>query len=282
MKRSVERVEMFKAVNSELRRLVRSHTVVDAPSKRFASGSKAWVNRQRNDHFVQRAKDLDLRARSAFKLQEIQEKHKFITASSIVLDLGAAPGGWSTIASKIVQPARGGHIIAVDLLPIQPIPNTTIIQGDFTATDVKEALRNCILASSASPSSAAITSSATTSAAASTNPASMHTTVNVQVDVVLSDMLHNTTGVADTDHYKSMDLVRQAIYFAISTTAHSAFPQGILKVKGTVLCKFLRGEDEKELMDEMKELFHTVQVVKPKSSRSESREAFILLQRRKM
>ena len=281
---------MFKAVDSELRRLlVLSHrTVVDAPRKRFASGSKAWVNRQRNDHLVQKAKDLDLRARSAFKLQEIQEKHKFITASSIVLDLGAAPGGWSTIASKIVQPAKGGHIIAVDLLPIQPIPNTTIIQGDFTTTDVKDALRNCILASSTSPSpspspsSTAVASSATPSAAASTNPASSHSTVNVQVDVVLSDMLHNTTGVADTDHYKSMDLVRQAINFAISTTTHSAFPQGILKVKGTVLCKFLRGEDEKELMEEMKELFHTVQVVKPKSSRSESREAFILLQRRKM
>lgn len=272
---------MFSVVHSNLRRLVLSKTIVDTSRKRFASGSKAWVNRQRNDHFVQKAKDLDLRARSAFKLQEIQEKHKFITSSSIVLDLGAAPGGWSTIASKIVQPAKGGHIIAVDLLPIQPIPNTTIIQGDFTTTSVKEALRNCIIASSTSTPST-LTSFSSFTSAASTSPALTNSTMNVQVDVVLSDMLHNTTGVADTDHYKSMDLVRQAIYFAISTTAHTAFPQGILKVKGTVLCKFLRGEDEKELMDEMKDLFHTVQVVKPKSSRSESREAFLLLQKRKM
>lgn len=242
----------------------------------MASGSKAWVNRQRNDHFVQKAKDLDLRARSAFKLQEIQEKHKFITPSSIVLDLGAAPGGWSTIVSKIVQPAKGGHIIAVDLLPIQPIPNTTIIQGDFTTTEVKDALRHCILTSNTSSDTVAASASPTSTTSAAS------TVANVQVDVVLSDMLHNTTGVADTDHYKSMDLVRQAIYFAISTSAHAAFPQGILKVKGTVVCKFLRGADEKELMEEMKELFHTVQVVKPKSSRSESREAFLLLQKRKM
>lgn len=234
------------------------------PLRRLASGSKAWLQRQRSDHFVKQAKDQDLRARSAFKLQEIQAKHKFITPSSIVLDLGAAPGGWSIIASKIVNPSKGGLIIAVDLLPIQSIPHTTIIQGDFTSIPVKDQLRECILSATSNHSSQ--------------NPEIPSV---LQVDVILSDMLHNTTGVHDTDHYKSMNLVQHVISFATSTSQSDKFPKGILKPKGTILCKFLRGEDDKELIDDMKEMFQTVQIIKPKSSRSESREAFLLLQNRK-
>lgn len=237
--------------------------------RRLASGSKAWIQRQRNDHLVQQAKDQDLRARSAFKLQEIQSKHKFITPSSVVLDLGASPGGWSTIASKIVQPAKGGLIIAVDLLAIEPIPHTIIIQGDFTSNTVKEQLRSSVVHNVQRQKA----SSSTTETPASPS--------NIQVDVILSDMLHNTTGVADTDHYKSMHLVRQAIQFAIAPSS-PVFPQGILKPKGSVVCKFLRGEEEKELIDDLKKNFHTVEIIKPKSSRSESREAFLFLQKRKL
>lgn len=233
------------------------------PARRFASGSKAWIQRQRTDHFVQQAKEQDLRARSAFKLQEIQGKHKFISPSSIVLDLGAAPGGWSTIASKIVQPSKGGIIIAVDLLPIEPIAHTTIIQGDFTSDEVQQYLRDCVI--SASARNSLIRSTEAQDGAA--------------VDVVLSDMLHNTTGIYDTDHYKSINLVRHVISFA--TNSSTNFPRGILKPKGSILCKLLRGEDEKELIDDMKTMFQTVQIIKPKSSRSESREAFLFLKSRK-
>lgn len=228
--------------------------------RQFGSSSKAWLQRQQRDPLVGLAKEQDLRARSAFKLQEIQEKHKIITPSSIVVDLGAAPGGWSTIASKIVRPQAGGGIIAIDLLPIQPIAHTTILRGDFTTAVMKQALRDAILEQRKSNK---------------TDSAGEATVTNVQVDVLLSDMLHNTTGVHDMDHYKSIDLVNQAIAFATQPTPD--FLQGILHPKGSIVCKYLRGEDEKELVADLKERFQQVHVIKPKSSRAESREAFLLM-----
>jgi len=204
--------------------IVRNHT------------SKSWLSRHTKDTYVQQAIKQDLRARSAFKLQEIQEKHKFIKPSSVVIDLGAAPGGWSVVASKIINPAQGGKIIAIDLLDMAGVPFTTLIQGDFTSARIQlEIIKHLPLPSQ-------------------------------QAHVVMSDMLHNTTGHSDTDHYKSIELVSQTLSFC----------ETHLKKDGAMLCKYLQGVDEQEMMQEAREMFEKVLRVKPKSSRPESKEMYLL------
>lgn len=198
--------------------------------------SKSWVNRHVNDFYVQQAMKQDLRARSAFKLQEIQEKYKFIKPSSVVIDLGAAPGGWSVVASKLVNATQGGKIISVDLLQMAPIPSVVIIEGDFTSPQIQEKLIEQLPPSSRKAS------------------------------VILSDMLHNTVGHGQADHYKSIELVSQTLTFCESH----------LQKGGTVLCKYLQGEDENTTIETAKTLFGKVLRVKPKSSRSESKEMYLL------
>lgn len=197
--------------------------------------SKAWMNRHVKDAFVQRAVKENLRSRSAYKLEEMQEKHKLIRPGDVVVDLGAAPGGWSLVATRSLRPAQGGRLISLDLLPMEAVPNAHILQGDFTTQEVQSQLLSLV--------------------------------EGRKVDVVLSDMLGNATGHSSTDHFRSMDLVRSVIHFA----------QGVLSPsQGVVLCKYLRGEDEKALMEECKAVFKTVKVVKPAASRSESTEAYLL------
>jgi 23S rRNA (uridine2552-2'-O)-methyltransferase len=198
--------------------------------------SKSWINRHVKDHYVQQAMKQDLRARSAFKLQEIQEKYKFIKPASVVIDLGAAPGGWSVIASKFINPSHGGKIISVDLLQMAPIPSVIIIEGDFTSTQIQQKIIEQL------------------------PPASR------KASVILSDMLHNTVGQGQVDHYKSVELVRQTLTFCDSH----------LQKGGTVLCKYLQGEDENGMIENARSLFGKVQRVKPKSSRSESKEMYLL------
>lgn len=205
----------------------------------FGTSSKAWLQRQRSDKWSKDAKEQDLRSRSAFKLKEVQAKYSIIKPDSVILDLGAAPGGWSLISSSYVDSSRGGRIIAVDLLSMAAVPNTHFISGDFTSSSVqKEIIKEL----------------------------SKHN--SSRFDLIVSDMLHNTTGNREMDHFKSMSLVQSVISFALDSR---------LSPKGAVLCKFLRGGDEKELLEDCKQKFVLVDVFKPKSSRSESREAFILM-----
>jgi 23S rRNA (uridine2552-2'-O)-methyltransferase len=199
-----------------------------------AHTSKSWLNRHVNDHFVQEAQKHDLRARSAFKLQEMQEKHKFIKAHHIVVDLGAAPGGWSVVVSKLLDVSKGGRVVAVDLLPMEPVPHTIVIQGDFTSVIVQQQLRDSLGGKKA--------------------------------NVIVSDMLQNTTGQHDRDHFRSIELCMQALDFCKEQ----------LESKGSFLCKYLRGSDEKELIDYARQIFRVVKTIKPKSSRSESREMYLL------
>lgn len=205
----------------------------------LGTSSKAWLQRQRSDKWTKDAKEQDLRSRSAFKLKEVQSKYSIIKPDSIILDLGAAPGGWSLISSRYVDSSRGGKIIAVDLLPMAAVPNTHFILGDFTSSSVQNEIIKEL---------------------------SIHNLS--KLDLIISDMLHNTTGNREMDHFKSMSLVQSVINFALDSR---------LSPKGAVLCKFLRGADEKELLEDCKKKFVSVDVFKPKSSRSESREAFILM-----
>lgn len=222
--------------SSVLQRYHRPSMVVHIMTKRDIN-SKSWLNRHVKDHYVQEAKKQDVRARSAFKLQEIQEKYKIIHKHDLVIDLGAAPGGWSVMASKWI--AGGGQVIAVDLLPVHPIPYTTILQGDFTSPLTQQKL--------------------------------LEVMSGKQANVILSDMLQNTSGSADRDHFLSIELSFQALDFC----------QQYLLPSGHFICKYLQGEDEQEWLEEVKKLFHEVKVVKPKASRSESREVYLVARKKK-
>ncbi len=143
--------------------------------------SRRWLERQLNDPYVARAKREDLRSRAAFKLSEIDDKARFLKNGVRVIDLGAAPGGWSQVAAKRVGAPREGRVVAIDVLPMEPIAGVDFIQLDFLDPSAPEKLK-AMLGGGA--------------------------------DVVLSDMAANATGHARTDHLKIMALVEAAAEFA--------------------------------------------------------------------
>ena len=141
--------------------------------------SKLWLERQLNDPYVARAKREGYRSRAAYKLAEIDDKHHFLKPGAKVVDLGAAPGGWSQIAAKRV--GAGGRVVAIDLLDMDPVPGVDFLQLDFLEPQAPEALKRMLRG---------------------------------PVDVVLSDMAANATGHRQTDHLKIMALVEAAAAFA--------------------------------------------------------------------
>jgi 23S rRNA (uridine2552-2'-O)-methyltransferase len=144
--------------------------------------SKLWLERQLNDPYVARAKAEGFRSRAAFKLAEIDDRHHLLKAGRSVLDLGAAPGGWSQVAARRVGAAEGrGRVVAVDLLPMDPIPGVAFAQLDFLDPAAPQAIRAML-----------------------GGPA----------DVLLSDMAANATGHRRTDHLKIMALAEAAADFA--------------------------------------------------------------------
>lgn len=218
---------------------------------KVSGSSKAWLQRHVNDPFVKMAEKDNNRSRAAYKLQDVQDKHRIIKANDFVIDLGAAPGGWSVVASKILNLSNGsGLLISIDLLPMELIPtepeefkSVHFIQGNFNSVSVRQTISRIAVGS--------------------------HPADNVssrKADVILSDMLQNTTGHATTDHLKSMNLCYSVLEFS----------HEYLKPGGNLLCKFFQGSDDRELLDEAKKIFKTTKLVKPKSSRSESREMYLL------
>ena len=143
--------------------------------------SKRWLTRQLNDPYVARAKREGYRARSAFKLAEIDDKARFLKKGGRVVDLGAAPGGWSQVAAKRVGAPGQGKVVAIDLLPMEPVAGVEFAQMDFLEADAPDKLKAML-----------------------GGPA----------DVVLSDMAANATGHRKTDHLKIMALVELAAEFA--------------------------------------------------------------------
>lgn len=144
--------------------------------------SKLWLERQLNDPYVARAKSEGLRSRAAFKLAEIDDKHRILKSGARVVDLGAAPGGWSQIGAKRVGALEGkGRVIAIDLLDMDPVPGVEFLNLDFLADDA---------------------------------PARLKAMLSGQADVVLSDMAANATGHKRTDHLRTMALVEAAAAFA--------------------------------------------------------------------
>ena len=192
--------------------------------------SKNWVNKQRRDAYVRQSKVDGYRARSAYKLIEIDEKFKIFKGGLSVVDIGAAPGSWSQYASKIV---KNGRLISIDLKKMDPIVNCVQIQGDFTKNETQVEIKKIL---------------------------------NVKADVVMSDMAVNTTGIKNLDSIQTGELCKDAMFFA----------KDILKENGYFISKIFMGETFNEIVTDGKKFFREVKVFKPKSSRKDSKESFII------
>ena len=192
--------------------------------------SKNWVNKQRRDTYVRQSKVDGYRARSAYKLIEIDEKFKIFKGGLSVVDIGAAPGSWSQYASKIV---KNGRLISIDIKKMDPIVNCIQIQGDFTENNTQVEIKKIL---------------------------------NVKADVVMSDMAVNTTGIKNLDSIQTGELCKDAMFFA----------KDILKENGYFISKIFMGETFNEIVTDGKKFFKEVKVFKPKSSRKDSKESFII------
>jgi 23S rRNA (uridine2552-2'-O)-methyltransferase len=201
--------------------------------------SKLWLERQLNDPYVARAKREGWRGRAAFKLMEIDDKHHLLKTGARVVDLGAAPGGWSQVAAQRVAAKRvgaregRGRVVGIDLLEMGPVPGVDFIQLDFLDPAAPDRLKDML-----------------------GGPA----------DVVLSDMAANATGHRKTDHLKIMALAEAAADFA----------REVLAPGGAFLCKVLQGGTEATLLASLKRDFASVKHVKPAASRTDSAELYLL------
>ena len=192
--------------------------------------SKNWVNKQRRDTYVRQSKVDGYRARSAYKLIEIDEKFKIFKGGISVIDIGAAPGSWSQYVAKT---AKSGRLISIDLKEMEPIGNTVQIKGDFTEEIIQEEIKKHI---------------------------------KDKIDVVISDMAVNTTGIKNIDSIHTGELCIQAMIFA----------KDQLKNNGYFISKIFMGGTFNEIVSEGKKYFKEVKVFKPKSSRKDSKESFII------
>jgi 23S rRNA (uridine2552-2'-O)-methyltransferase len=209
--------------------------------KRRSASSRAWLTRQISDPYVARAKREGLRSRAAFKLAEIDDRYKVLKPGARVVDLGAAPGGWSEIAAHRV--GDKGRVIALDILDLQPIPGVEFLRLDFLDRSAPERLKAMLGSGAAGKAEA-------------------------KADVVLSDMAANATGHRQTDHLRIMALAEAAADFA----------RQVLAPGGAFLCKVLQGGTEARLLAELKREFLSVKHVKPPASRSDSAELYLLAQ----
>lgn len=196
---------------------------------------KAWLERQLNDPFVAEARKLGFRARSVFKLMEIDDKYKLLKPGMRVVDLGAAPGSWSQLCAARTKADQGrGKVVAIDMHGVDPIPGVIIFKQDFLTDEAPAQL--------------------------------MEALGGEKADAVISDMAAHATGHRQTDHLKIMALCEAGLEFA----------QRVLKPGGFFLCKVLRGGTEGDLLAQLKRDFATVRHVKPKASRDDSAELFVL------
>jgi 23S rRNA (uridine2552-2'-O)-methyltransferase len=197
--------------------------------------STRWLTRQLNDPYVEEAKRRGYRSRAAFKLAEIDDKHHLLRTGMSVVDLGAAPGGWSQISAQRVQLMAGkGRVIAVDVVEMEPISGVTALMLDLTDPESAGRIRDALNGKKA--------------------------------DLVLSDMHAPATGHKQTDHLRIMGLVEAALDLA----------EEILAPGGAFLCKVLQGGADKELVARLNRSFAKVRHVKPKASRAESAEMYVL------
>jgi 23S rRNA (uridine2552-2'-O)-methyltransferase len=197
-----------------------------------SKSSHRWMQRHVNDEFVKRSKREGYRSRAAYKLLEIQEKDGVLKPGQVVVDLGAAPGGWSQIAANMVGPR--GDVVGFDILPVDPLPGVTFIQGDFREDEALRVLDEVL--------------------------------EGRQVDLVISDMAPNVSGVAAVDQPRAMHLCELALDFC---EVH-------LRPGGGFVCKVFHGEGFDLWMREVKSRFGRAVTRKPKASRANSREVYLV------
>lgn len=190
------------------------------------------MNQHVNDPFVQRAQQAGYRARSAFKLLEIDAKDKLLKPGMRVVDLGSTPGGWSQVAAQKV--GASGHVYALDILEMVGLPNVSFIQGDFTEDSVLAQLEALV--------------------------------GDAKIDLVISDMAPNISGIPSADQARSFYLAELALDFAVNH----------LKDGGCFLVKVFQGGDFEDFVQAMRGHFKQVMIRKPEASRAHSKEVYLL------
>ena len=194
--------------------------------------SKRWLNEHHNDSFVKRAREEGYRSRAVYKLLEIQERDRLLRPGMTVVDLGAAPGGWSQVAARLVGPA--GRVFALDILPMAPLPGVEVIQGDFREQDVYDTLLTKL--------------------------------AGRPVDLVISDMAPNISGMRAVDQPRAMYLVELAVDFA----------KAVVRPGGALVAKVFQGAGFQELVRDLHRSHEKVVTRKPQASRARSRETYIV------
>jgi len=192
--------------------------------------SKNWVNKQRRDIYVRQSKVDGYRARSAYKLIELDEKFKIFKGGINVIDIGAAPGSWSQYASKVI---KNGKLISIDLKSMDKIEHTIQIKGDFTELSTQNQIKEIL---------------------------------TKKIDVIMSDMAVNTTGIKNIDAIQTGELCIEAMLFS----------KDIISEKGFFISKIFMGSSFNEIVALGKKIYKEVKVFKPKSSRKDSKESFII------
>ena len=192
--------------------------------------SKNWINKQKRDIYVRQSHVDGYRARSAYKLIEIDEKFKIFKNGISVIDLGASPGSWSQYITRMV---KSGRLVSIDLKNMEAIENIIQIKGDFTDLESQEKIKGLFKS---------------------------------KVDVVVSDMAVNTTGIKDIDAIYTGELAMEAMNFS----------KEMLVKEGRFVSKIFLGSSFNEIVALGKKIFKEVKVFKPKSSRKESKESFII------
>ncbi len=199
---------------------------------RRSKSSGRWLAEHFADPFVRQAKDQGLRSRAAFKLEEIDRAEKLIFPSAVIVDLGAAPGGWSQHAARVL--AGRGAVFALDLLPMDAIAGVTILQGDFREQPVLDELLRGL--------------------------------AGRRVDLVLSDMAPNISGVDVVDQARAADLEALALDFA----------RQVLGPQGALVMKVFQGAGFREVLAVARRAFQVVRMRKPKASRQRSSETYLV------
>lgn len=194
------------------------------------SSSRRWLRQHERDPYVQASRREGYRSRASYKLLELDRAYRVFRPGQTVVDLGAAPGGWSQVAAQKIAP--GGRLFACDLLPMADIPGVTFLQGDFTETEVLAVLLDAL--------------------------------GDAQVDVVISDMAPNMSGMRGVDQPRAMYLVELALEFAAR----------VLRPGGVFVAKVFQGEGSDPLLAAARRQFTRVLVRKPDASRQESREVY--------
>ena len=192
--------------------------------------SKNWINKQRRDTYIRQSKIDGYRARSAYKLIEIDEKFKIFKGGMSVVDIGAAPGSWSQYASKAV---KNGKVISIDLKDMEKIQNTIQIKGDFTKIVIQNQIKSYL---------------------------------DKGTDIIMSDMAVNTTGIKNIDAIQTGELCKEAMTFS----------KEVISTNGIFISKIFMGSTFNEIVALGKKIFKEVKVFKPKSSRKDSKESFII------